>query len=134
MSVGHFGFHDFLTPPPSHLHDKCPQEERYRNGKVRPFIVNLKTYPPPSKKCPLRHCLPRNTKVISVGAVQKSFASVEKVFLLLNAAVCSTFFIYKGTKMKLGSTCRADRAQSSGPTIRSLANFYIELEQFCCSL
>jgi hypothetical protein len=32
--------------------------------------------------------------------------------------------------MKLGSVCRADRAQSNGPTMRSLANFHIELEQF----
>ena len=36
--------------------------------------------------------------------------------------------------MKLGSACRADRAQSNGPILRSLANFHIELEQFCFSL
>ena len=36
--------------------------------------------------------------------------------------------------MKLGSVCRADRAQSNGSTLRSLASFHIELEQFCCSL
>ena len=36
--------------------------------------------------------------------------------------------------MKLGSVCRAYQAQSNGPTLRSLANFHIELEQFCCSL
>ena len=28
--------------------------------------------------------------------------------------------------------CRADRAQSNGSTLRSLASFHIELEQFCC--
>ena len=44
------------------------------------------------------------------------------------------FFIYKETKTKLGSVCRADQAQSNGPTLRSLANFHIDLEQFCCSL
>ena len=49
-------------------------------------------------------------------------------------AVCLRIFIYKGPKMKFGSVCRADRAQSNGPTLRSLANFHIELEQFCCSL
>ena len=43
-------------------------------------------------------------------------------------------FIYKGPKMKLGSVCRADQAQFNGPTLRSLANFHIELEQFSCSL
>ena len=36
--------------------------------------------------------------------------------------------------MKLGSVDRADRVQSNGSTIMSLANFHIELEQFCCSL
>ena len=36
--------------------------------------------------------------------------------------------------MKFGSVCRADRAQSNGPALRSLANFNIESEQFCCSL
>ena len=42
-------------------------------------------------------------------------------------------FICEGTKMKLGSVCRAGRAQSNGPAMRSLANFHIELEQFCCA-
>ena len=36
--------------------------------------------------------------------------------------------------MKLGSACRADRAQSNGPTVRSLANFHIELEKFAVHL
>ena len=53
---------------------------------------------------------------------------------LLNAAVCLRIFIYKGPTTKLGSRCRADRAQSNGPTLSSLANFPIELEQFCCSI
>ena len=42
-------------------------------------------------------------------------------------------FIYKGTKMKLGSVWRADQRQSNGPTLRSQTNFYVELERFCCS-
>ena len=53
---------------------------------------------------------------------------------LLNAAVCLRIFIYKGPKTKLGSVCRADRAQTNGSILRPLANFHIELEQFCCSL
>ena len=53
---------------------------------------------------------------------------------LLNAVVFLRIFIYNGAKMKLGSVCRADQAQSNCSTIRSLANFHIELEQFCCSL
>ena len=48
----------------------------------------------------------------------------------LNAAVCLRICINKGSKMKLCSVCRADRAQSNGPTVRSLANFHIEVEQF----
>ena len=52
---------------------------------------------------------------------------------LLNAAVHLRFFIYKGAKIKLGSVCRAKNMSSNGSTPRSLANFYIELEQFCCS-
>ena len=36
--------------------------------------------------------------------------------------------------MKLGSCPRESKIQFSGPALRSLANFYIELEQFCCSL
>ena len=36
--------------------------------------------------------------------------------------------------MKLASVCRADRAQSNGSFMRSLANIHIELEKFCCSL
>ena len=36
--------------------------------------------------------------------------------------------------MNLGSVCRADRAQSNGPTLRPLANFHIELEQFAVQL
>ena len=32
--------------------------------------------------------------------------------------------------MKYGSVCRADRTQSNGSTLRCLANFHIELEQF----
>ena len=35
-------------------------------------------------------------------------------------------FIYKGTKMKLGSVCRADQMQFNGPTLRSQTNFYGE--------
>ena len=60
----------------------------------------------------------------------------EEVFEILttNAAVYLGIFIYKGTKTKLGSVCRADRAQSNGPTLRSLATFHIEFEQFRCSL
>ena len=42
--------------------------------------------------------------------------------------------MYKGPKIKLGSVRRADRAQSNGPTLRSLTNFNIELEQFDCLL
>ena len=53
---------------------------------------------------------------------------------LLNDAVYLRIFIYKGTKTKLGSVCRAHQMQSNGPTLRSLANFHIELEPFCCSL
>ena len=53
---------------------------------------------------------------------------------LLNDAVYLRIFIYKGTKTKLGSVFKADQMQSNGPTLRSLANFHIELEQFCCSL
>ena len=34
--------------------------------------------------------------------------------------------------MKLDSCCRERKMQFSGPILRSLANFYIELEQFCC--
>ena len=50
---------------------------------------------------------------------------------LLNAAVCLTILIYKEPEMKLGSVCRADRAQSNVSTLRSLVNFHIELAQFC---
>ena len=53
---------------------------------------------------------------------------------LLNAALCLRNFIYKGPKMKSCSACRPDQAQSNGPTLRSVANFHIELEQFSCSL
>ena len=60
-------------------------------------------------------------------------AKLAKVSLL-NDAVYLGIFIYKGTKTKLGSVCRVDQMQSNGPTLRSLANFHIELEQFCCSL
>ena len=41
-------------------------------------------------------------------------------------------FIFKEPKMKLGSVCKADRAQSNGPTLRSLASFHFELQQRCC--
>ena len=44
------------------------------------------------------------------------------------------FHVYKQPEMKLGSCCREIKMQLSCPTLRSLANFYIELEQFCCSL
>ena len=63
--------------------------------------------------------------------LQKMSISLLK---LLNAPVCLRIFIYKVPKMELGSVCRAHRAQSNGLTLRSLANFHIELEQFCCSL
>ena len=36
--------------------------------------------------------------------------------------------------MKLGSCCREKKLQFSSPTLRYLTNFYIELEQSCCSL
>ena len=48
---------------------------------------------------------------------------------LRNAAVCLRIFIYKAPKMKLGSVCRADRAQSNVPILSSLADFHIELER-----
>ena len=35
--------------------------------------------------------------------------------------------------MKLGSVCGEEQMQSNGPTLRSAANFYAELERFCCS-
>ena len=34
----------------------------------------------------------------------------------------------------LGSCCREGKMQSSGPILRSFANFYIEIRHFCCSL
>ena len=43
---------------------------------------------------------------------------------------CIWIFIYKGTKMKLGSVCRAKQMLQNGSTPRSLANFYTELERF----
>ena len=49
--------------------------------------------------------------------------------LTSNAAVCLAFVFDKGTKMKGGSCCRERKMQFSGPTLRSLVNFYIELEQ-----
>ena len=36
--------------------------------------------------------------------------------------------------MKLGSVCRAEQMLKSGPTLRVITNFYIELELFYCSL
>ena len=36
--------------------------------------------------------------------------------------------------MKLGSVYRVHQMQSDVQTMRSLANFHTELEQFCCSL
>ena len=48
--------------------------------------------------------------------------------------MCLVFLVYKGPTMKLGSRCRESEIQFSGPALRSLANFYIELVQFCCSL
>ena len=47
--------------------------------------------------------------------------------------MCLAFLVYKGFKMKLGSCCRESKMQFSGPTLRSLGNFYIELNQFYCS-
>ena len=44
------------------------------------------------------------------------------------------FLVYTGPKMKLGSCCRERKMQFSGPTLRSLANFNMELERFWCSL
>ena len=55
-------------------------------------------------------------------------------FSLLNDVVNLRIFINKGTKVKLSSGCGADQMQSKGATLRSLANFNIELEQFCFSL
>ena len=49
---------------------------------------------------------------------------------LLNATVCLAFLVYQGPKMKSGSCCGESKTQFSGPTLRSLANFYIEFEQF----
>ena len=35
--------------------------------------------------------------------------------------------------MKLGPCCRESKMQFSGPTLKSLAHLYIELDQVCCS-
>ena len=48
--------------------------------------------------------------------------------------MCLARLVYNGPKMKLGSCCRERKMQLSGPTLRSLANFYTEVEQFCCLL
>ena len=40
------------------------------------------------------------------------------------------FLVYKAPGMKLGSCCREGKMQLSSPTLRSLANFDIESEQF----
>ena len=79
-------------------------------------------------ECEIRSCLAHRN-----GDLQPSDPK-KLVPELPNAAVCLRIFIYEGPKMKLCSVCREDRAQSNGPTLRSLANFHIELEQFCCSL
>ena len=47
---------------------------------------------------------------------------------LLNATVCLAFLVCKVPKMKLFSCCREIKMQHSGPTLRSLANFYVEFE------
>ena len=81
--------------------------------------------------CNLHGC--RGTQVVLIFHIL-SGGIRERVSYLLNDAVYLRIFIYNGTKMKLGSLCKADRAQSNGPTLGSLANFNIELEHFCCSL
>ena len=55
---------------------------------------------------------------------------------LTYAAVCLAFLVYKGPKMKRGICCiaRKKEVERSMPTLRSLANFWIELERFCLSL
>ena len=73
-------------------------------------------------------------KMESGGGETQRGKSLVHLVELLNDAVYLRISIYKGAKMNLCSVCRADRAQSNGPAMRSLANFYIELEQFCCSL
>ena len=60
--------------------------------------------------------------------------NMKPVPKLLSAAVCLRIFIYKGSKITLGSVYRAVRAQSSGSHMWFLANFHIELEQLCRSL
>ena len=80
----------------------------------------------------------RADRAQSNGSTMRSLASFHielgQFCCLLSDAVCLRIFIYNGTKTKLGSVCRADQIQSNGPTLRSLANFHIELEQFCGSL
>ena len=51
-------------------------------------------------------------------------------FVRLNAVVCLAFLVYKRLQMKLGSCYRERNMQLSGSILMSLANFYIELEQF----
>ena len=53
---------------------------------------------------------------------------------LLNAGVYLGTFIYKGAQMKLGSAYGTAQMQSNCPAFRSLANFHIEFELFCCPL
>ena len=74
--------------------------------------------------------IPRVTRVRIFAGV---FADVRLNLTTKCGRVFENFH-FKGPKMKLGSVCRADQAQSKGPTLRSLANFNIELEKFCCSL
>ena len=45
-----------------------------------------------------------------------------------------TSFVYQGSILKFGLSCGARKMQFSGATLRSLANFYVELERFCCPL
>ena len=75
-----------------------------------------------------------NTGTYTLISSSKCLCLTKYLAQQLNDAVYLRFFIYKGTKTKLGTVCRADQMQSNGPTLRSLANFHIELEQFCCSL
>ena len=37
-------------------------------------------------------------------------------------------------KMKSGLCCRRRKMQSSGPSLRSMASLYIELERLCCAI
>ena len=87
----------------------------------------------PSSTCTDMH-QERCSKSRALVTLMRSCALSSSIFQLLNDAVYLRIFIYKGTKKKLSSVCRAHQIQSNGPTLRSPANFNIEFEQFCCSI